>query len=344
MENQLSDQFAVLASVYRGLVEMLLEDGHSMAAITQALDVKPDFLETPEEMLPIEKVTMLWEMGYASHGPTVGIQAALRVKLTDLQDLGAFFGSTHNVSEWIEQLDHHSSLFATVGALKVKPMASGLEVSGAYSLSVPLLHERLEFIALTGPVWVSQYLSSPLRLARVELTRPQPADTQPWDEAFGVKVKWGAPVTKYVIGYGEAARLILTRNTQMRRAVQILMSSRLKKSKAFSPLAEIRAEMVKQLPDEGPSVESVAAALNLSTRSLQRRLTRANTSFSDLLADIRKEMAKHYLESGMPVKEVAYRLGYSETSVFNRAFKNWHGVTAHEYLGTTAGKLAQPDQ
>lgn len=338
MVDQSPEQFSVLSSVYRGLVDILLEDGRSLSEITTVLDVESDFLEKTGEMLPVEKVTALWDMGFAARGNTIGIQAALLIKLADVQDLAIFLGSTQNVAELMEQLDQYSSLFATVGEFNVRPAASGLELSLVYGASVPLLHERLEFVALAGPVWASQYLSSPLKLSRVELTRPKPANTQPWDEAFGVSVRWGAPVTKYVIGYGEAARLILTRNTQMWRGFKILMNSRLNKKKTESPLANIRVEMVNQLPGNGPSVEAVAATLNISTRSLQRRLKKGNTSFSGLLSKIREELAKQYLSSGMPVKEVAYRLGYSETSVFNRAFKGWVGITAYEFLDPTVEK------
>lgn len=324
-------QFRVLASVYRGLVDILLESGWTRAKLSTELGVDLQSLETPQEAFAIDTVTQLWSLGYQQHGSTIGIRAAQRVKLIDLQDLGVFLGASQNITEWMEQVDHYSTLFSNVGTFKSQLTDAGLEITIHYNLAVPLLHERLEFIALMHPVWVSQYLASPLQLSRVELTRPKPDNTEEWDTAFGVQVRWNAKATKYVISYKEAGRLILTRNEQMRRGFENILESRLKQNDNASPLDAVRNEITNQLGGSAPNLDSVAAALNMSNRSLQRRLQSANTSFSTLLAAVRHDLAKQYLSIDMPLNEVAFRLGYTETSNFNRAFSGWEGVSPSAY-------------
>lgn len=324
-------QFSVLASVYRGLVDILKEGGWSDAKLSAALDMDLQCLETPQEALAIETVTQLWQLGYELHGETIGIRAAQRVKLVDLQDLGVFLGASQNISDWMEQVDHYSTLFSNVGTFQSQLSNAGLEITIRYNASVPLLFERLEFIALMHPVWVSQYLNSPLKLSKVELTRPKPANADNWNNAFGVTVKWGAAITKYVIDYREASRLILTRNEQMQRGFESILESRLKQKENASPLDAIRNEITHQLGGGSPNVDSVALALNLSSRSLQRRLQSANTSFSQLLASVRHNLAKQYLDAGLPLNEVAFRLGYTETGNFNRAFTGWQGCSPKAY-------------
>jgi AraC-like DNA-binding protein len=324
-------QFRVLASVYRGLVDILLEGGWTRAKLSAELGLDLQCLETPQEAFAIETVTQLWRLGYEQHGSTIGILAAQRVKLIDLQDLGVFLGASQNITEWMEQVDHYSTLFSNVGTFKSQLTEAGLEITIHYNLAVPLLHERLEFIALMHPVWVSQYLSSPLQLSRVELTRPKPENHDEWDRAFGVQVKWNAKVTKYVIPYREASRLILTRNEQMRRGFESILENRLKANDDASPLDAVRNEITNQLGGSAPNLDSVAAALNMSNRSLQRRLQSANTSFSTVLAAVRHDLAKQYLSIGMPLNEITFRLGYTDTSNFNRAFNNWEGVPPSAY-------------
>ena len=77
-----------------------------------------------------------------------------------------------------------------------------------------------------------------------------------------------------------------------------------------------------------PSHAAVATALNLSEKTLQRRLQDENTSYQQMLDEVRRDLAQHYLREGpMSVCEVTFRLGFSDQSSFTRAFRRWTGVT-----------------
>jgi AraC-like DNA-binding protein len=84
-----------------------------------------------------------------------------------------------------------------------------------------------------------------------------------------------------------------------------------------------------RLPDLGqPGIETVARALNLSMRTLQRRLEDEGTTFSGLWDDLRHQRAKRLLlDRRLAIKQVAVMLGFSEPSTFYRAFRRWTGVT-----------------
>jgi AraC-like DNA-binding protein len=77
-----------------------------------------------------------------------------------------------------------------------------------------------------------------------------------------------------------------------------------------------------------PSLESVARALGMSPRSLQRRLRELEYSYNDLADEVRAATARLYLEQpDIAIAEIAYLLGFSDQSTFNRAFKRWTGQT-----------------
>ena len=62
----------------------------------------------------------------------------------------------------------------------------------------------------------------------------------------------------------------------------------------------------------------------MSTRSLQRKLQGAHTTFGALLDEVRQELAEHYIhDSTVSLTEIAFVLGYSEYSSFWRAYKRW---------------------
>ena len=327
----MSQEYRVIASVYRSLVSILEQNGYSPDEISERVGTDVKEIAAPQASLGLDTVTALWKFGHEVRGATIGIEAAQQVRLVDFQDVGVFLTSTEDIAELMSQLDHYSGLFSNVMEYKATQTDAGLEISILYHPQVSLKHERLEFLALAGPVLSSQYLTTPLALVSVELTRPKPENTQPWDDAFGVKVKWNAEVTKYIISEEEAHRFVITRNEQVKQDLQMLLDKRLRGNKVAHPLDDIRTVINEQLEQETPSVESVAAAIHTSTRTLQRRISQAGTSFSELLAELREESAKHYMSVGLSASEVAERLGYSDLPTFNRAFKRWVGMTPTQY-------------
>lgn len=104
---------------------------------------------------------------------------------------------------------------------------------------------------------------------------------------------------------------------------------------AHMTLGDGIADRVRELlaisPSESCSAPEVAAALNLSERSLRRKLADAGLSFTDLIAQARVDLARSYLPT-MPVRDVAELLGYHDPSTFRRAFRRWTGETPFDFL------------
>ncbi|MAR90672.1 MAG: AraC family transcriptional regulator [Pseudomonadales bacterium] len=79
------------------------------------------------------------------------------------------------------------------------------------------------------------------------------------------------------------------------------------------------------------TVETIAAQLHTTSRTLRRKLTAEGTQFQSLKDQVRRERALHWLSQNVPVKEVAARAGYTETASFIRAFRHWTGVSPGQY-------------
>lgn len=86
------------------------------------------------------------------------------------------------------------------------------------------------------------------------------------------------------------------------------------------------------LPNADASVSRVAAKLNLSGRTLQRRLQERSTTFFDELERVRQRLAKRYLTEGkMNVSQSSLALGFSDLKSFERAFHRWFGCSPREW-------------
>lgn len=78
----------------------------------------------------------------------------------------------------------------------------------------------------------------------------------------------------------------------------------------------------------------LAKELCMSTRTLQRRLTLKNTSFSQLVDDERKRRFQQFSHS-MRKQMLSDLLGYSEQASLNKAVKRWFNLSPSEYVRST---------
>jgi len=93
----------------------------------------------------------------------------------------------------------------------------------------------------------------------------------------------------------------------------------------------VKAAIIDELPTGGVSDEKVAPMLNMSVRSLQRKLQQADTTFHTLVDEVRLELAEVYVhDPSISLNEIPFVLGFSEYSAFSRAFKRWTGNAPSE--------------
>ena len=81
-----------------------------------------------------------------------------------------------------------------------------------------------------------------------------------------------------------------------------------------------------------PTLRATARDLQISPRTLQRRLDDRGLSFTVLLARAEAQRACHLLRNQtLHISEISRALGYRDPSSFSRAFRHWTGVSPREY-------------
>lgn len=90
--------------------------------------------------------------------------------------------------------------------------------------------------------------------------------------------------------------------------------------------------LVLDWPSGIPSQQEAAAALNLSVRTLARRLEEEGSGYRALVDDVLCARACALFElPGSTVENVAETLGYSDAANFTRAFRRWSGDSPRAY-------------
>ncbi|WP_394831240.1 ester cyclase [Pendulispora rubella] len=81
-----------------------------------------------------------------------------------------------------------------------------------------------------------------------------------------------------------------------------------------------------------PEMRAAARQMGIGSRTLQRRLNQAGTTFSQEVDAARRELACQYvLEPDRPFREIAVRLGFVDIGSFFRAFRRWTQTSPRQF-------------
>ena len=151
-------------------------------------------------------------------------------------------------------------------------------------------------------------------------------------QVFGPAVVYGVPAA-----YGRFDAALLDRPVPnadgsmlkvLQRHADELLAARLRQTSEPRIVSDVRREVAAQLANDRARVDDVAAALAVSTRTLQRKLAEAGTNFQAVHEAARQALAEELLrDSRLNLTDVAFMLGYREQSSFNRACRDWFGNT-----------------
>jgi AraC-like DNA-binding protein len=80
------------------------------------------------------------------------------------------------------------------------------------------------------------------------------------------------------------------------------------------------------------SFGDIARDVNMSERTLRRKLHEGNTSFRKLVDQLRMEMAIKYLrDTSLTVEAISASLGFSDAANFRQAFRRWTKAAPHAF-------------
>jgi AraC-like DNA-binding protein len=202
---------------------------------------------------------------------------------------------------------------------------------------------HLELLPDEPPVLVELTFAVAVNLARrvarrtvplreVWFTHKAPPDLAPYTAAFGCPVRFNAPSNAIVGSLAEFRRPLTSGSESFRRRI----TQQAERFLAALPSLDffedrVCAQIEAELPSGNTNAAAVAEKLNVSARTLHRRLHQESTSYQDLLDRVRFRLAVRHLGAGRTVAEVAHLVGFAQASTFHRAFKSWTGETPAEY-------------
>lgn len=171
-----------------------------------------------------------------------------------------------------------------------------------------------------------------LPLTRFELRRPRPAYADRIEALYGHvpvfdqaqnRVGISQALAQLPLPQGDAAALQLCEDECQRLLTQRKLQGGL--------AGRIRDQLMMH-SRAMPTMQQVADSMQMSVRTLRRRLADEGVVFEALADDARRVLAEELLHTtDMTVEDIAERLGYAEPSCFSRAFKRWSGLSPRHF-------------
>ncbi|MEM6365308.1 MAG: AraC family transcriptional regulator ligand-binding domain-containing protein [Planctomycetota bacterium] len=175
--------------------------------------------------------------------------------------------------------------------------------------------------------------SQPVVPLEVRLKHRQPETICPHESHFGCTVNFGAD--RDGILFPKESITVVNRLADI--GIVSYLDNQLEKEVGqfvddMSFDREVCREIANKLSNGIPTVTSIAKAMGMSARTMQRRLSDSGFTFRKLVDEARRQLAEGLLaDSDYSIVEIAFLAGFSEQSAFNRAFKRWSGQTPRSF-------------
>ncbi|MFF7061332.1 AraC family transcriptional regulator ligand-binding domain-containing protein [Pseudomonas sp. NPDC008258] len=322
------------ASWASGIVKALELEGLDCRAMFKQLGLDFAALDDPDARFTQDSMTRLWQLAVELSGnEAIGLNMARVVRPASFHVVGYALMSSRTLAEGFERLVRFQRIIAESSDLSFILGPEGysliLTVHGDHLPPTRHSAEASLACALALCKWLS---GRPVQPRRVLVQGPQPKDIEPYKVAFHSPLVFGAPHDALVFERADMEAPLPTANEAMAVLHDRFAGEYLARFSESRVTHRVRQVLCRILPQGEPKRETLAQALHLSQRTLQRRLQEEGTSFQTLLDDTRRELAEQYLaQPGMTLLETAYLLGFADPSNFFRAFRRWFDSTPSEY-------------
>ncbi len=331
-----TSQNSILVSWVKAFGRALDAAGYDGSALLAQAGFDLQDLGGPDARCPLSMTGRLWQVALQTTGdPAFGVKLARYFTHMSFHALGYGLSASSTLREAFERLQRYSGVVSD--AVTYRFLRCGAE----YHLYIePVTEVPVESIdALVGAY---------LRMCRsligrtfcplaVELCRPQPLVLDDFERLWRAPMRFGAEFNRLRFDRNSIERVLDSGNPELARLSDAICARYLARIERHNMEARVRTVLTHRLKHSEPTQEEVADVLNVSARTLQRKLGESGTTFTEILDETRHALALAYLsEPQYRVAEITNLLGFSCSSAFTRAFRRWTGCSPTAWRARTS--------
>jgi AraC-like DNA-binding protein len=309
--------------------------GCDVDALFRQAGLDPEKLRIPGSRFNQASIIKLWKIAEdASHDPCFGVNISRYWHPSTFHALGYSWLASATLKDGFHRLARYAAVVNNI--LRV---GFDLEEDDRYRFSLTIAPLPLESLH----VGIDAGLATVVRMCRINFgeefrplsvltTRPEPSSIDTYKAFFRCPITFSSDTNTLYFKKTDIEKPLPTSNADLALKSDQMAIEYLARYQHDDIVFKIKALLINKLPAGEINDNEIAGAVNMSKRTLQRKLQRQGSSISSLLDETRKELAVHYLENSvLTIGEITYLVGFSEPANFSRAFKRWMNTSPNVY-------------
>ncbi len=301
----------------------------------RAAGLSEDMRGDPDARISQFSYVVLWRE-LISGLPDVAVPVEL-VRALDIADLGV----TAQIVVRADDITHASQIVERF--LRLTDTSVGISWLERDDVVGFAITHRPEVMAMRFPIelmlgvgfrLLSHAAGAPIPIREVTFSHPAGYPVAAYEQLFGAPVRFEASESALWLPREAMSLPFAARDPIARRYLEAHAEHLLASVPAPEPpvVSQIRDAIVVEIATSGGELSRVARRVAMSTRTVQRRLEEAGTTYQDLVDQVRATLAQSLLrDRARSILDVAFELGYADVKGFYRAFRRWTATTPAEW-------------
>ncbi len=310
--------------------------GMEMATLAQRFSLDPDHLADPDARVDAAVVQRLWEKLPRMLGdPDFGVHLARFAAAGGPSMLIEWMmQSSCTLREGIDRALRYERVLQDVSTTEMRKTPEGVVLAvPEHGNGIRPPRVALEYMFSWVVLFARRITGAPVVPAAVAFEGPRPANMDALQQTLGCVPTFGARTSSVALDHQTLALATLSPDASLQGFLQRHADATLQHLRDDGSIrARVLAVVRSMLPSGACTLSALAGALQMSTRTLQRRLAAQHTSLVEVVDGVRRTEAARLLSSSTEsVAAIAFALGFSSQGSFHRAFVRWYGVPPGTY-------------
>ena len=329
-------QAVLPASILPGLLEIALRSRVNIQSLFEHAGIDAETVGRADRFITLAQLDTLLSHAFSeAEDPFFGLLVGRENHYRNMDLLGNLMATADNLGEALRLLLAYKDLLVPYLSfeLDVDGEVVTLASTSDHSLGFTRTRTHNEVVVATMVSIGRSLVGGDLALREVHLCHAAPEDTGPYQAFFEVPIRYAQPKNAVQMDMAVLSAPLPTAYPKYHERLLRMADQQLGRlRRACGVSGQVTALIEQRLGQNDSGIDDIAGALNMTARTLQRRLRQEGVRFAALRDQVRHQHACRVLQSeGCDIEQLALSLGFSDTANFYHAFRRWEGCAPGEF-------------
>jgi AraC-like DNA-binding protein len=312
--------------------------GGSRARFLELAGIDPELVEQGKARLTVQDYMRALDAALeVSNDPALGLHLGEHASTTMYHVVAHVVEHASTLGEGVDTMLRYSGILATGYGPELVDYGDKVALRLAYLMGESIPVRFTAEFAMTGFMrFLRHFVGESARPDRACFAYRAPDHVAEYRRVFGGAECFAQPSTEMVFPREWLSR---SRQFAMPELYSLLQTHAERELLALEQNTSTAARVLEVLercrPSALPTMEDVARQLDISARTLARRLQVEQVTFAELVDRRRTSAAKSLLVArGLTIQQVATAMGFADAPAFHKAFRRWTGLTPKQYVSS----------